>query len=372
MSERETLLYAEVNFICLLVVGIAVVKAAVGVDKRSNRRMFLVMSAFFEISFLMDYLWVLWQPVSHPVGTIVRMLRILCYLSGSFVWLCYAQIGMNTSVNRRLCALPLLISAALVLSNPWTELIFPDSGENGKLCWLVALTAGLYAFVPPIQALAYLIRGVRFDQRDGYRTVLFVPMVPAAFLAGQRMIGEDLPLLCVGISLALVLLFLNDQEELIAWDPLTRVNTRNQMMRYLALKMNMTMTDRSLYLLFVDADRFKEINDRYGHLAGDEALQRISDAMKKALPRSWIICRYGGDEFIVVGDAENYEEVQGHCAAIQRTLEQLNREAGAAYPLSVTIGIAERSEMITTIPEFIHEADADLYRQKEERKAAKQ
>lgn len=75
---------------------------------------------------------------------------------------------------------------------------------------------------------------------------------------------------------------------------------------------------RRFSVIFIDLDNFKLVNDRYGHLAGDEALRRVAAALRRRVRRSDFIARYGGDEFVVFvleASANEAAKVAGRIAA---------------------------------------------------------
>jgi diguanylate cyclase (GGDEF)-like protein len=91
----------------------------------------------------------------------------------------------------------------------------------------------------------------------------------------------------------------------------------------------------------IDLNKFKQINDRYGHVEGDYALKRTADALKAACTDNTLktfIARYGGDEFIIITKTENEDLVKELCSDIKAALIRLNNEAGAEYELTASIG----------------------------------
>ncbi|MBD5604031.1 MAG: diguanylate cyclase [Candidatus Eremiobacteraeota bacterium] len=119
-------------------------------------------------------------------------------------------------------------------------------------------------------------------------------------------------------------------------------------------------------LHYVDLDRFKEINDRFGHATGDEVLkiaaQRLLDSTR---PRDTVV-RLGGDEFAVVqADASTREEVGALAQRIVCALDVPIRLDGSSYGIGASVGVALYPEHAKSTRALIDAADAALYRAKE-------
>jgi diguanylate cyclase (GGDEF)-like protein len=115
-----------------------------------------------------------------------------------------------------------------------------------------------------------------------------------------------------------------------------------------------------LSVILADIDRFKSINDTYGHAAGDEVLKAVAKAMASALREADSIARYGGDEFLVFMPATGPED-----AEIARVrLEEVLAEEGAAHdpPYAVSLGVHTSRD--ADFDELFRESDKDLYRRK--------
>ena len=122
---------------------------------------------------------------------------------------------------------------------------------------------------------------------------------------------------------------------------------------------------RPMSLLVIDVDHFKDINDRYGHAVGDEALRQIARELDTATRTDDRVYRYGGEEFIVV--------CQGlpHAAAIlaaERLRLGVSRLTvdGIAEPITVSIGVATAPQDGTEIRSLFAVADQRLYRAKDD------
>ena len=122
-----------------------------------------------------------------------------------------------------------------------------------------------------------------------------------------------------------------------------------------------------LAVLCLDLDRFKEINDVFGHQAGDEALRIIAESLRIAIREGDVIARLGGDEFAVV---MTDDPPPAEASALSNGLIQLADRpvvlAGQAVTLGVSVGIALYPEDGTTAGELLRNADTALYRAKDD------
>lgn len=129
----------------------------------------------------------------------------------------------------------------------------------------------------------------------------------------------------------------------------------------------------SILLLFIDVDRFKSINDRFGHKEGDRALLDLADALRECFRSTDIIGRMGGDEFAVITD---YHSPDSRAAIEQRLagiVEQRNNAADRGYKLVLSVGVltCDSSMQGLSIEDLLAKADILMYEQKQEHKSCK-
>lgn len=106
-------------------------------------------------------------------------------------------------------------------------------------------------------------------------------------------------------------------------DPLTNLPNRNYFRRRLPQAVSLARRyGRILCLLFVDLDRFKPINDQFGHGVGDMVLMQVAERLRNVLRASDSVCRLGGDEFVTL--LESTETLDGAILVAQKVIESLN------------------------------------------------
>jgi diguanylate cyclase (GGDEF)-like protein len=121
-----------------------------------------------------------------------------------------------------------------------------------------------------------------------------------------------------------------------------------------------------LALLIADIDYFKQYNDTYGHSAGDEVLIKTADIMKKNVNKNGIVCRWGGEEFLILLLYKTYEEALNTAEQIRQDIEaaDIKLDNSASFHITITIGVAEYKEE-ETFEECVSKADKALYEGKE-------
>jgi diguanylate cyclase (GGDEF)-like protein len=159
-------------------------------------------------------------------------------------------------------------------------------------------------------------------------------------------------------------------------DPLTSLSNRRALTRWLEHELaRSTRYQTPLALLMMDLDDLKEINDRFGHAAGDRALRALASSLRMCCRASDLLIRYGGDEFVVVAPettaAEATELADRIGSVLTQSAVRLNLHSTV---LSVSIGVAaiDRPQIDTVTPaRLLLSADEALYRAKREHHAIK-
>ncbi|WP_292950741.1 MULTISPECIES: EAL domain-containing protein [unclassified Neptuniibacter] len=126
--------------------------------------------------------------------------------------------------------------------------------------------------------------------------------------------------------------------------------------------------DNMLALLLLDLDRFKDINDSFGHAAGDELLKQVSQTLEGRLRSADMVCRMGGDEFAILLEHISHSEDAGRVAddIIDSLSRTWNLSNGCDVSIGASIGISIFPTQSEDAEALLQHADAALYRAKEE------
>lgn len=227
----------------------------------------------------------------------------------------------------------------------------------------------ILAFIPIVYIMVVTVRciarGLKPENRQHLKTYLIVASyTPGCIVAGgaQILFSLTTPIFCFWCTLIILFVYLNSQNQLISTDPLTSLNNRNQLQRYLLLQRDA----KDSYVIMVDVDHFKQINDTYGHVEGDKALIIISRALKQACGRlkmSIFLCRYGGDEFLMIAQTETPDDV---LKVVRDCLQEqiANREDSQTYTIEVSLGYARWDGNVANFKDCVAHADQKMYEDK--------
>jgi two-component system cell cycle response regulator len=149
--------------------------------------------------------------------------------------------------------------------------------------------------------------------------------------------------------------------ELAVTDGLTGLRNRRYVFRHLE---SLLRAGTASGVLMIDVDRFKPLNDYYGHAAGDAALREVAARLREHVRASDIVARYGGEEFLVVMSGAGAEETAVIAERLRSAIADRPIDLGQAkLPVTVSIGSALSSSNMEAEP-LIAAADAAMYRAK--------
>lgn len=152
-------------------------------------------------------------------------------------------------------------------------------------------------------------------------------------------------------------------------DTLTGLNNRGVGLQTLEENLRLsTHTENSTSVVLVDVDNFKQVNDTYGHAAGDVALCHVAASLKETVRSTDVVSRHGGEEFLIVLPATDIVGATAVAEDVRRSIAALEfRFDGKQIPLTISAGVAAWSpttEVTLDAAGLLHEADRRLYHAK--------
>ena len=189
---------------------------------------------------------------------------------------------------------------------------------------------------------------------------ILIPGVIQAFIPGT-------PIFALNEFMVINVLFLTVQSMQIYDDALTGLNNRRRLVKYLDERLKNASEDRPIIFFIMDINRFKMINDIYGHLEGDNALRSFADILRKiSVNHNAFIARYAGDEFCLVIDGENIdpEEVIRDLNTMLQDTRKMPEGRKKGYVISASCGYFACKTPEPDVDVVIEKADKMLYERK--------
>ncbi len=302
------------------------------------------------------------RPVLIGINTAVFLLiGVITYL-----WICYVDYKLFEDVERLrriypYLAIPSIVICVLTLVNIFTGLFFYIDGDNvyRRLPLLALPFLVAYGYMTYGAVLAYYYR----SKLDKYLFLPALVFLLPVYLGGViQILNHGISLVWACTAIGLTFLYINLQSEETLLDPLTGLYNRNYLVQYIHHLGRKVRKGLRVTGIMIDVNNFKHINDNYGHITGDAVLQAVGKILLCATDRDTVVARYGGDEFVILLEEKQPDEVETIKTRIQRELDLYNASLGVRFPLSLSFGTAEFKQL--DINSFFQEMDRNMYREK--------
>ena len=371
--------YVEAHIACILLLGLIGIKIAKGVNKQFSQ---MVLGNIVVVLILYYFAEIFWALVDGGVfgdsSTLLYLSNLFTYLLlslAAYLWYILSEAIQNdksveNDITRLILSIPVWISVILCVSAYRTGLVYyiDENGDlvGGRLYALLVIVPFSYLIAASVKAFYRAFNKDKYADRDIYFMIGLFPLSPI-ILGIIQAIYWRIPTVCYGTVIAVYYVYISMLDSLISLDPLTQINNRHQMFKYLAQKMRTEELGMSLFVLMIDIDDFRNINEAYGRLEGDRALVRVANAIKSACqgPRNrFFVSRYGGDEFVVVAQMAYKAEAVWLSDQIKNNVKRMTQDLGLAYNITVSVGIAQYDYAAPiSLKSFISRAGLDLYNQ---------
>lgn len=316
-------------------------------------------------------------PLMNLLNVGFSFLYWLSTLVPCYIGFLYTMIKVYDSLDKRKCllmAVPIFFGEILLVMNFWTGWIFTVSEHNVYSRGPYFLTVGL---LPYIHMLAVFIISVRkaqqvpvYERRKYYILSVYMLIPCAGSLLEIIFYGLDTIWPALTVSMLMCYIFIQSGD--LSEDFLTGLNNRRRFDHYTRWKSDRLKGSATMFLLMIDVDRFKMINDTYGHAEGDIALVSTAHLLKEATRnRHAFLARIGGDEFAIILNNVSEQDVLSTISNIERMFDEENRRGTHAYTMTLSMGYAGMSgSNMIPFDKLFSRADAMMYENKEKKKAA--
>ncbi len=380
------IIYAGANLICAFLLAMLLQKDIKRLARQGKQRLYDQALACQIFYLLADSVWVLVDGnVIRKNETSMGIINCIVYILlivGAYTWYLYSEavqkgVAEYKKIRSRFFE---ILGIVAILFEIFSFLL-------GKGYWVdnegVYHHLGLFLFVMSLP-FVYLITGSvkaffrAFEKETSSekRELVQAGVYPWAFLLFGliQVFLYRVPVLCFGCSIAMVNVYVNNLFNMISADSLTQLNNRSQLQRFLSGAIRSSEKKQDLYVVMLDIDFFKVINDTYGHVEGDRALIVMASVLRGACgteKNDIFISRYGGDEFAMVIRADSDEEIEGILHRMSQSLEEKVMEQNLPYPMRFSAGYSRFLGEGDTMTACLNRADTEMYKVKKEHKSVR-
>ncbi len=384
----DKILYAE-----LMVMNIVVLVLLWHNDIRKGRGPVLVNQKLFRVliwvnigAMFSDMIQIIFNGTNYWYSNVVENVSIFLYYAFQsmvgFIFTLYVDFELYPDQKRLKRRLPyysifMVISEFMVLSSFWTKWVFIIDENNyyvrGKWFYAPTVCALIYMAYILYLLLNYRKTG-KVDnnaQRELYRRLFVFPIIPCIGSIIQILLPGT-PWILPMTTIAILINHITIQNGYMARDYLTGLYNRSQLENFMNYQLKNLKKGNLFFLILLDLDKFKEINDTYGHLVGDDALINAGKLIRGSCKRKAdYVARLGGDEFAIIGQCENAEAVDMIIVRMHEVIERFNNTNAKPYKIRFSAGYAiHDGSTQATLDKMISVADDKMYEVKKAKKAA--
>ena len=216
-------------------------------------------------------------------------------------------------------------------------------------------------FCAVLSVLTVYRHKVKYGRTEFFPVFMYlIPIVTGSVL---QMVFYGVSLAWIGTAGGIVALYMSLQNQKIYIDSLTNLFNRMYLEHYLfSLQKE---SSKSFFGIMIDMNYFKEINDTYGHSAGDRALKEAADIFKANVGNNNLPFRFAGDEFIIIIKTDDENEVIRIEERIKAACENFNKSGTEPFKLSLSMGHSRFDRENDTEDSFLKRIDDAMYADKE-------
>ena len=376
-----TYYYIQTNIIGIIVLVILLSNKNIASEKTKTQGTYYGIVSLTAVELSLDSaLWLLRGMTftgAIALNVICTFAYYIIHYMIPLIWLIYTMEyfhieGRLDALGKAGVLIPFITGVLCTILSLKTKWVFGVDEQNyvygGKLSWLPSLTSFIYLIAAASIDLIMLKRmHTKTEKYQCISMASFMIIPITALFIQYNFYGTSL--LWIGVALSLLMVFVNVQNHQISVDGLTGLNNRYKFDKYMTRICTEQSKSDKYSLLMIDIDKFKLINDNFGHTTGDRALVCVAEILKKACENfDAFAARYGGDEFAVVCSCGMSAQI---AETIERETEQFNRKSSEPFTISLSIGETDFCGGGTEkVQDFVLRADQEMYAKKQSKKAA--
>lgn len=349
--------YTAVMILCMYILAVMEVFVAVsGNLTPDKKRQFAILFAVTALAFACEYTGNLLQGADTRLRLLHILVKALELSTAPFIGLIIARILCKPKYQRIIAAFFLLHAAAIWLSGKLGFVYYVDADNF----YHHAQFYGIYIFTYMVSVLYALVFMFRTMRRYQYNGAVLMGLAGGLIILGVgiQLVDSSVKLAWLAVTMTGMLLFIFDSEMVQQTDALTMLINRR------GYEVTLSHLQQQAVVSFFDVDRFKEVNDTYGHLYGDYCLKAIGACLQETYSRSGKCFRIGGDEFCVIL-TKNAGQIEQLNSQFFAKLEKIRTNEENEFPF-VSVGYVLYDPENNNAEDAIKVADEMMYRYKKE------
>lgn len=361
-------IYIEMLVFCICICVILLFKVRSVSTNNINASLLTILMAFCALLNILDCVCVVSRNFQWPLTNLI--FNGIYYVVGLFltyIWLMYANRVFAFKCWKKkwmkiLFSIPFVVCLCLNIASFWTGWMFTHDSNyfylRGPFFGLQMGVCLFYVVIPFVISVSRIFIKKYYVERNVNIALSAFGVFPMLMMFVQSQF-KDIPAIPVGLTLAVLLIFLSIQAEMISSDSLTGLNNRTRLNRYLADSLANEQSKSSTYLFLLDIDKFKDINYTYGPMEGDWILQMVANTLKTICgSRGFFLARFSGDVFAVVAEVNEKSEIEALRKEINLHLSK--KAEHLKYVLRLNFGYTGLDVENDSVPDIISRAGKNL------------
>jgi len=378
-----TVLFIEINFFALSILFVIYMSIQYRTSGHLiGKKLFLALLGFNALGLILDSLLFIVDGKSglfiaggesgaivRRVSTILNAVGYMLTVTSLVLWNLYARYQVYRDEKKiKNTLIPLIIPACInaliaVLSCFKGYYFYIDENNFYHRGKLFIFYAALCFFYLVYSQIFIIVKHKQITRKYFVPLVIFA--VPPLAAGALQTISYGISLVWIGMTVSVLIISLNIQNDQIYTDHLTGLSNRGYLDKYLQECTRRSNRGNLLAGIMIDLDYFKKINDTWGHSVGDQALVYAGEILEMSFTKDDLICRYGGDEFIVIFEIEKESDLIEAVDRMKMNVKKFGEQNPTPYKINFSIGydIYDLNSE-TNVQQFIRHLDSLMYEDK--------
>lgn len=317
---------------------------------------------------------------SNLIGNVSIFFYYLLHSLVAFIFTLYVDYELYPDTERfkkrlPVYSIPVIFNVIISISSIWTKWYFYIDENNryvrGSIFYVPTLISCGYV----LYILFLLIKYKKEEmtdysvQKELYKRLFVFPLLPCIGAIVQIMLPGTVWTF-PATTLAILINYTTVQNGYMAKDHLTGLYNRSQLESFMNYQLRNLKKGHYFFLILIDMDKFKEINDNFGHVVGDDALINAAKLLRGSCKRKAdYVARLGGDEFVIIGQCEDVAAVDMIIERMHEVINTFNKISKKPYKIQFSAGYTiYDGSTHATLDMLISEADRKMYEVKNAKK----